>query len=283
MQRMINTCPLGCNSELKITDLVLDEGALRCCENCGQFVSSCTAEQYEISLRKWNAAGGTLPKSHEQARYRKVSQRILHRALQLLNQKSSSLKLLDVGCSSGALLTIITEMGFIASGVEPALEAAQTAKKAGFDVYQGYLTEANYPSETFDIITLFEIIEHITNPMDMLNECHRILKPGGILMLSTPNSASWTARFMKKDWEGFNLTKMGGHISIFSPKSIIHLANKTGFKVERIETKSVRFFEKDQCHPICYKIAKMVAELLAYPAKLASSGQGMLVYLHRKN
>ena len=278
---MINVCTLGCDGELLTTDITLDEGALRCCPSCGQLVSNCSQDEYQNSLKKWDTEHGTMPKNHEAARFRKVSGRILGKALQLLNANGTTLKMLDIGCSSGARMAAAADLGFIVSGVEPAPEAAQTAKNAGYDVYQGYLNEANYPSETFDVITLFEIVEHIDTPIDMLNECHRILRPGGIIIINTPNSASWTARFMKAKWDGFSLTKMGGHISFFSPKSMSHLAHKTGFKVERFETRNVRFYEKDQCNPILYRAAKIIGELLAYPARLAMTGQNLLVYLRR--
>lgn len=244
-------------------------------------MSSCTQAQYEAALHKWDTAGGTLPDARSVSRYRTVTGQRLRRALGLLDPPVSAPRLLDVGCSSGALLAVAVDMGFSVAGVEPAPKAARTARQAGFDVFPGLLHEAHYPDEAFHVITLFELVEHIGDPLVLLAECRRILKPGGVVVINTPNARSWTARFMKARWEGFSLTSMGGHISFFSPQSIRVLARASGFTVARIETRNVRFYEKGQCPPVKYRTAKIAAQFLALPARLAGQGHDLLVYFRR--
>ena len=280
--QLFQRCPLGCDSDLQVSAIAVTEGPLLRCSSCGQLVSSCAHEQYESALRRWNTAHGTLPDSRSASRYQEVTQRRLRSALRQSEGPGIPPHLLDVGCSSGALLAVAANLGFSVTGVEPASKAAQTAQGAGFNVFHGLLHEAHFPDMEFDIVTLFELIEHIVDPVALLTECHRILKPGGVIVVNTPNADSWTARFMQERWEGFSLVTMGGHISFFSPESMRALARASGLAVASIETRNVRFYEKGQCHPVGFHMAKLAAQLLALPARLAGRGHDLLVFLRRE-
>jgi 2-polyprenyl-3-methyl-5-hydroxy-6-metoxy-1,4-benzoquinol methylase len=281
-KRLFEQCPIGCAASLEASGISLKEGPLLRCPSCGHLVSSCTGQAHEASLGQWDSPGGTKPHPRSVARYRQVTARRLRSALRLLRTGSDQPRLLDVGCSSGALLGIATDLGFKVAGVEPAASAAKAAQRAGFEVFDGFLHEAHYPDETFDVITLFEIIEHVANPVDLIVECRRILKRGGVLALNTPNAASWTAMFMAGRWDGFSLTGMGGHVSFFSPSSIRQLARRANLAVAGLETRNVRFYEKSQCHFLVYAIAKNAAQLAALPARIAGRGHDLLVYLVRE-
>lgn len=280
--RLFQCCPVCGNDSLKQTSAILLEGPLLNCSTCGQFLSSCTRDQHENALWKWDVATGTSPEAKSVARYRKVSGRRLAVALKLLKTGNRSPHLLDVGCSSGSLLTVGVDMGLSVSGVEPALAAAETAKNIGFDVYAGYLHDAAYPDGKFDIVTLFEIVEHLSDPTALIAECKRVLKPGGILAINTPNAASWTAKFMGERWEGFSLNDLGGHASFFTPQSMKFLAQSSGLQVVKVETRNVRFYEQGQCHPAVFKIAKILAQLLAFPARVFGQGHDLLVFMRKE-
>ncbi|MDE3022274.1 MAG: class I SAM-dependent methyltransferase [Pseudomonadota bacterium] len=278
--QLIINCPIGCQSTLYETNIVLPTGNLLKCSNCGHIVSSCTHDDYEQSLQKWNSSEGTFPGKKDYDRYQQViTKRLLH-AKKLIQQKNLP-KLLDVGCSSGALLSIAKNCGFEVFGVEPASDPAKTSQSKGFNVFHGFLREAHYPDYSFDVIVLFEIIEHVITPLQLIKECERILSPGGIILINTPNASSYTARFMKGRWEGFDLYKMGGHVSFFTPGSLSVMANKSGLKIKRIETRNIRFYENGQVTKLFYKSAKIMAQLLAYPVKMINQGHDLLCYLSK--
>lgn len=280
--RLFYRCPLGCSADLQTSAITLTEGPLLRCAMCGQLLSSCTRGQYQQALKKWDTASGTTPEGRSAARFRRVTERRLRYALRLLGRSfPPPLRLLDVGCSSGALLAVAARLGFSPSGVEIASKAAETARRAGFEVFCGLLHEARFADEAFDVITAFELIEHLNNPLLLLRECHRILKPEGVLIINTPNAASWTASVMKERWDGFSLTSMGGHVSFFSPRSLAHLADQCGFRVERLETRRVRFVESDQAGMIVYRACKVLGEALNIPASLWNMGHDMLVFMRR--
>ncbi len=277
----ITACPIGCNAALTGTDIALAEGALRRCSACGQLISNASEAQYLHSLGRFDNTAGTLPDAKSQARHDKNSARRLAGTAAAAGRAPAAIRLLDVGCSSGAFLLSARKLGYAAEGVEPSADAAQTARDAGLAVYTGYLEQACFPDAAFDAITLIEIVEHLRDPLALLQECARILKPGGVLLVTTPNAHSWTARAMGARWAGFNLNAKGGHISFFNPRSMQMLAARSGLAVHHMETRNVRFFERGQCSRGLHAAAKIAAELLNWPARLAGAGHDLHAYLQR--
>ena len=279
--RYVTACPVGCIAPLEPTDNVQPEGALLRCAGCGQLISQCSGEQYVEALRKWDTRSGTLPDARSEGRHREVSGRRLATLLRLLGTPPDQTRLLDVGCSSGAFLAAAAAMGLQVEGVEPSPEAAEGARRAGFKVFTGLLEEARFPDAGFDALTLIEVLEHLREPLPLLAECRRILRPGGIVMATTPNAASWTARAMGARWEVFSLTAMGGHVSFFSPDSLRLLARRAGFEFARLETRHVRLAEKGQFPAPVYLLAKLASGLLDSPSRLAAAGHDLTVYLRK--
>lgn len=260
---------------------MLPEGPLLRCPECGQLVSQCGETEYVRSIARWNTSTGTLPGSESAARHEQLSTRRLRKMLALLGKPPQEVQLLDVGCSSGAFLMTARKMGFDVQGVEASARASETARLAGLKVFTGVLESARFPDASFDAATLIELIEHLRDPRVLLTECRRILKPGGVLLISTPNAASWTARVMGRRWHGFSLSVMGGHISFFNARSIVVIAQRCGFETVLTETRNVRFFERGQCPAAVHAAAKIVSELLNWPARLLGRGHDLLAYLRK--
>ena len=275
----ISSCPVGCNAPLQKTSVVLPEGALLCCTACGQWVSQCSEARYVQSMQEFDDPQGTLPAATSTARRFQLGSKWLGKIGQMLAKPNKQIHLLDVGCSSGAFLHIATQLGYQAEGVEPATQAAQAAQAAGLKVHHGLLQNIGFAAQSFDAVTLFEVIEHLKQPLGLLQECHRILKPGGIMLIGTGNAASWTAATMGSRWEYLHIDGHGGHVSFFNPASMALLAQRAGFVLERIETRNVRFFEKGERSPVIYAAAKIAAELLNAPARLLGKGHDMAVFL----
>jgi 2-polyprenyl-3-methyl-5-hydroxy-6-metoxy-1,4-benzoquinol methylase len=104
-------------------------------------------------------------------------------------------RLLDVGCGTGAFLGLCRERGFEVAGTELSAYAAKTAAQAGFAVTRGELWDAGLPAAAFDVVTCWHVIEHTTDPRRTLAEMRRVLRPGGTLVLATPNLANHIFRW----------------------------------------------------------------------------------------
>ena len=277
----ISTCPVGCTASLVVTDIVLPEGPLLRCADCGQLISQASAARYWETMAQFDRSDFNQPAGRELERRFTVARRRLTVIAALLNKSPATIRLIDVGCSRGQFVQAAAEQGFEAEGVEPAPHIAAAAQAAGLKVHQGVLEELDLPPGSFDAATLFEVVEHLREPRALLNACHRILKPGGILVISTGNAASWTARVMGARWDYFHISRDAGHVSFFNPASVRLLAARCGYTVERIATARVKFHEKQDVPRPLYFAGKLAAELLNFPARLAGAGHDMLAFLRR--
>lgn len=136
-------------------------------------------------------------------------------------------RLLDVGCGSGSLLQIFANTGWQVEGVDFDPAAVENAISKGLQVRCGSLGEQKYPDNHFDIITMSHLIEHVYDPLEQLRECHRILRPGGYLVLVTPNINALSHWRFK---EACRLLEPPRHLHIFSPQALRLLAEKVGFQ-----------------------------------------------------
>ncbi len=279
---LLTTCPNGCHAALYSSNILVFEGILRECSSCCQLISSCSKEDYDESNQKWDTEQGTWPSKKSFERLLKRRKKDLDLISNLLSKKSSDIHILDVGCSNGSSVFIASNLGFHAAGVEPSEKAIQDGKNRGLNLHLGYLSDVSFDDNSFDAITLYEVIEHVATPIALLNECNRILRPNGILLIGTGNINSWTRYIRKSKWDYFDMKQNGSHISFFSPSSIGILASRTGFTIVKVITSSVKFYEKGEIPNSLYRIVKIFSELLNMPAYLFNKGHQMEVFLISK-
>ena len=148
------------------------------------------------------------------------------------------LDLLDVGCGGGTLLGLLKQRGFRPLGIDFSAEAARVAEmENGVRVIVGSLGEARFPSASFDIVTLFHVMEHVTNPRHVLAEVFRILKTNGAVILQVPNIESWQFKAFGAKWYGLDVPR---HVIDYSKQSILKLLNDVGFVPRRIKHFNLR-------------------------------------------
>jgi SAM-dependent methyltransferase len=144
----------------------------------------------------------------------------------------AGLHLLDVGCGSGALLGRLKRRGFNATGVDFSAEAAEVAEREnGVKVVVGSLQDAAFPDESFDIVTLFHVMEHVTNPRHVLAEVARILRPNGTVILQVPNVDSWQCKIFKAKWYGLDIPR---HVIDYPKDAMVRLLIESKFVPRRI-------------------------------------------------
>lgn len=139
-------------------------------------------------------------------------------------------RLLDVGCATGIFLDGMRRLGWQVQGVEPSQTAANYAHdRFDLPVFCGRLEDAGFPEASFDVVTLWDVLEHVHEPRQVLSEIGRVLRPGGLLVMSLPNPDSLEARLLGRYWLGWDLPR---HLNLFRPALLrSHLA-RSGFAVE---------------------------------------------------
>lgn len=158
--------------------------------------------------------------------------RTFRKRLATLTPHRKSGRLLDVGCAAGFFLAVAREAGFEGHGIDVAAPMVRYAREElGLEnIREGTLESAGYPDAHFDIITLWDVVEHLSDPAGLLEECRRVLKPGGLLVLETQNVHSPFARVMGRRWHHF---KMLEHLYHFDPKTCTALLDRAGFEVQQ--------------------------------------------------
>jgi len=136
---------------------------------------------------------------------------------------------LDVGCAAGFFLEVAHEEGWEAQGIELSSFAAEYARsRLGLKVFTGTLAEAAFPPESFDLITLWDVIEHVPDPLAVLTEARRVLRRDGLVVLSTGDISGATASIYGRRWR---LLAPPGHLFYFSRRTLFALLRQTGFEV----------------------------------------------------
>lgn len=137
-------------------------------------------------------------------------------------------KVLDIGCAGGAFLKAASDLGFKTTGVEPSRWLCEFGKKEyGLDLRPGVLADHKFEVDSFDLITMWDVIEHLTDPKKELSRIREILKPDALLVLNYPDVESWACRILGKKWPFY----LGVHLIYFSPQTITRLLKESGYEV----------------------------------------------------
>jgi len=181
--------------------------------------------------------------------------RMWRRCLKKLERYKTSKgrKLLDVGCATGVFLDIARKGGWDASGVEISRYASGYVRdKFKLKCFTGTLEEAAFPGEMFDVITLWDVIEHLVSPRQTVAEAKRILKLGGIILVFTPDRSSLihlTCHILYKLNQKrvsplikrlYASTEKAGHLYFFSRETLTHLLTNNKLKVVYVRSEAVR-------------------------------------------
>lgn len=209
--------------DFKITDSKYGQtGPLYRCGHCGflfvVFENDCA--DYYTQMED---------EEYEQGRvYRAIQQEILLK--HLLKKFPETNSLLDVGAGTGMLVEEAQKAGLNPTGVELSSWCADVAMKRGLPVIQGAIPHPDLQGQYFDAVTLIDVIEHVANPIELLEACANHLQPGKPLVLVTPDVRSVTARLLGKRWWHYRIA----HIGYFSKKTISLALENAGFTVVSI-------------------------------------------------
>lgn len=145
-------------------------------------------------------------------------------------------KLLDVGCGGGRFMRRMGRMGWEVEGIDFDDKATdKITRRYGMKTYTGDLLACRLADASYDAVTMSHTIEHLPDPEKTLNECMRILKPGGRLVVTTPNVEGAAAALFGAHWRGWEPPR---HLHLFSITTLKNLLLKAGFEIGEVRTSS---------------------------------------------
>ncbi|NOZ81594.1 MAG: class I SAM-dependent methyltransferase [Candidatus Micrarchaeota archaeon] len=194
-------------------------------------------------------------------------------------RKGRGLKILDVGCGTGEVSKLFIDLGNEVYGTDAVTSALREAKKRGVKVKRCDVEKGlQYPENSFDVVFAGQILEHIYDTENFLKECKRVLKKGGILIITTPNIASLPSRIrlffgFYPRWVAPSLShyQPADHIRAFTLGVLKKLVESAGFKVEKVTSNLVSFLPTRRTSPpwSCFlgRIFPSLGEILILKAR----------------
>ena len=221
-----NACALCSNGRTR-TMFEVDGSVIVKCDDCG-LVRQATRPLATAALYDSDYYATENPKGGY-ANYfldSDVNRRTFHDRIHAIERRYGRKgRLLDVGCALGDFLMEAKDAGWDVEGVEISHYAAQRARERGLRVFAGRIEDLDLPAASFDVITLYDSIEHLTDPVATLAAVHRLLVPGGLVHVVTPNVGGLLARALGRFWYHF---KPGEHLFYFAPATLRATLERSG-------------------------------------------------------
>ncbi len=194
------------------------------CRQCGLVYANPRLDNHDI-LDTYQAVEDPLYVEEREGRVLTFEHHL--KPLERLTGPPNGRPLLDVGCYTGVFVEIAGRHGWDAWGVEPSRWAVEQARGQGLRVVQGTLETAHLPEAYFDVVTMWDVIEHLADPRGVIDQVYRLLKPGGLLVVHTIDIESPFARLMGARWPWL----MEMHIYYFSRHTLRAMLELCGFRV----------------------------------------------------
>jgi SAM-dependent methyltransferase len=170
---------------------------------------------------------------------KKITTRNSLKRLKEIERYKQAGTLLDVGCAAGFFVETAVKHRWEAYGVELSEFASEFARNTlGLNVFNGTFLESNFPAGYFDVITMWDMIEHTPNPVENLCKAFKLLKKDGLLILTTPNFNSLVAQWLGKRWYFYQPPQ---HLFYFNKTTIRFALQKAGFRIVEMKTEGKNY------------------------------------------
>lgn len=158
-------------------------------------------------------------------------------------------RLLDFGCGNGAYLKLMADRGWKVVGVDVSTSAVERIRaQFGFTVHNGTLPHIDLEPESFDVITMWHVLEHVHDPLTVLREARQLLVPGGKIVIAVPNIDSLPFRWFGRHWFGLDLPR---HLTHFTPTSISQILQRAGFATTPVQFARHSYWTRESARRYC--------------------------------
>ncbi len=154
--------------------------------------------------------------------------RAFAKRLELIERHCEERRLLDIGCGPGTFLKVAAQRGWKGRGIEVNATSVASCRSQGVEALCGTFPHPELAGERFDAIVLNDVIEHLVDPRQALQSIHTMLRPNGVLFLSTPDAGALVARWSGASWVHLKPIE---HLLYFERRSLNNLLRETGFEV----------------------------------------------------
>lgn len=222
-----DSCPVCRSRDLRALE-GYERAHLARCRSCGMTFSDRLPTESELTAHydDYGHAWNDSPITRD--RYREL--------LESFQPYRATNRLLDVGCGAGFFLEEARDRGWRVSGNEFSAHAIEVNRAKGLDVIHGPITLDTFEPGTFDVITAFEVFEHVDEPSEMGALLARILRPGGLLYCTTPNFNALSRRVLKARW---NVIDYPEHLCYYTPATIRTWLGAAGFDPESVTSTGI--------------------------------------------
>lgn len=237
---VVEKCPI-CGSEAKKTFISANDHTVSKtdfqiveCGNCGFAYTSPRPAENELGkyyesedyISHSNTSKGIISRL-----YQRVRKHTLGKKLKLVNREGKKGLLLDIGCGTGEFLNTVKQDGWKTIGIEP----SPSARKQGIENYKLDVREEseleNLPANSFDVITMWHVMEHVAHPRERVQKLNELLKSDGVLIIAVPNRNSYDAKFYGAKWAAYDVPR---HLWHFRAQDMRKLVEQFGFEVKQI-------------------------------------------------
>ena len=238
---MNDKCP-WCGSEnaqlhLELKDLFLTQEPFKIleCKECGLLFTTPRPNKDEIGryykseeyYSHQENKEGFIPKVYE-----KVKSVNLKNKYGIATEGKGKGKALDIGCGVGDFLHTMEQHGWDCTGVEPSEDAKVIAKKRIKGQLLSSEEQENLPDSSFDLITMWHVLEHVDDIRWQIQQLHRLCKPGGRIIIALPNYKSYDGQYYKAEWAAYDVPR---HLNHFNKETLIKILEESGLRHVKTE------------------------------------------------
>lgn len=233
-----NPCPLCSESQSlefkysKFDDKSNAEISLVRCRKCGHYFLSEFSEEFEEDLYRYYLRYSGLPGEDV---YKSLNTEGYVTWFNRISRRYNVESLLDVGCGKGDLLWALQDRVPNVKGIDLSGSAISVAKDNGLNAEVLDFFDSSIDRDRYDVISMYELIEHVSSPIEFISRSFDLLNPGGLLFITTPNFKSLDQRVLGSRWDAIHAE----HISYFTVKSLLRIVRSGPFDVVSVRTDNV--------------------------------------------